>query len=56
MTSNGVDLGGVRQIWMWLAIACILLAGIAFGWNRTPLAQLLAAGFIACALLHAGAC
>ena len=53
MTSDGVDLGRVRQVGLWLAIACVLLAGIAFGWNPTPVAQCLAAVFIACALLHA---
>ena len=53
MTSDRADLGRVRQIGLWVAIGCILLAGIAFGWNPTPLAQLLAAIFIVCALLHA---
>jgi hypothetical protein len=50
MTSDRVDLG---RVGLWLAIGCILLAGIACGWNPTPAAQLLAAVFIACALLHA---
>jgi len=53
MTSDGVALGRVRQVGLWLAIGCVLLAGIAFGWNPTPVAQLLAAVFIGCALLHA---
>ena len=53
MTPDSVDLDRGRQIGLWLAIGCILLAGIAFGWNPTPVAQLLAAVFIACAVLHA---
>src|SRR5215510_12533447 len=38
---------------LWLAIAGILTAAIGFSWNPTPLAQALAAIFIACALVHA---
>lgn len=38
---------------MWLAIAAILATAIGFSWNPTPLAQALAAIFIACALVHA---
>jgi putative membrane protein len=53
MTSDSVDPGRYRQIGLWLAIGGILLAGIGFGWNPTPVAQGLAAVFIACALLHA---
>src|SRR5262245_30208359 len=37
----------------WLTIAGILTAAIGFSWNPTPLAQALAAIFIACALVHA---
>jgi len=42
------------EIALWLAIACVLVAGIGFSWNPTPFAQALAAIFIACALVHAG--
>jgi uncharacterized membrane protein len=43
-----------REIGLWLAVACILAAGIGFSWNPTPFAHVLAAVFIACALVHAG--
>jgi len=43
----------IREIALWLAIACILLAGIAFSWHPTPFAHALAAIFIACAFVHA---
>jgi uncharacterized membrane protein len=42
-----------RGLFLWLGLACILIAGIAFSWNPTPLAQALAALFIVCALAHA---
>ena len=42
-----------REIALWLAIACILLAGIGFSWRPTALAHALAAIFIACAIVHA---
>ncbi len=45
--------GATRETALWLAVACILAAGIGFSWNPTPFAQVLAAIFIACALLHA---
>jgi uncharacterized membrane protein len=56
MSSESAELGQSevkRQCALWLVIAGILLAGIGFCWNPTPLAQGLAAIFIACALLHA---
>lgn len=40
---------------LWAAIGLVLLAGVAFSWNPTPLAQALAGVFIACALVHASA-
>ena len=43
------------RILLWLAIAALLLAAIAFSWNPTPLAQALAGLFIVCALIHAAA-
>ena len=43
-----------REIALWLAIACFLVALIGFSWNPTPFAQALAALFIASALAHAG--
>lgn len=45
----------MRGIILWVAIACILAGAIGFAWNPTPAAQILAAIFIACALIHAGA-
>jgi uncharacterized membrane protein len=42
-----------RQAALWLVIACILFAGIGFSWSPTPFAQVLAAIFIASALVHA---
>jgi uncharacterized membrane protein len=42
-----------REAGLWLVIAGILVAGIAFSWDPTPFAQALAAVFIACALVHA---
>ncbi|MBV9460888.1 MAG: carotenoid biosynthesis protein [Bradyrhizobium sp.] len=44
-----------RPLVLWLVIAAIILPAIAFSWNPTPLAQALAAIFIACALVHASA-
>ena len=43
-----------REIALWLAIACILVAGVGFSWSPTPFAQALAVIFVACALVHAG--
>jgi uncharacterized membrane protein len=43
------------QIVLWLVIACIIVPAIALSWNPTPLAQALAALFIASALAHASA-
>jgi uncharacterized membrane protein len=42
-----------RETGLWLSIAAILAAAIGFSWNPTPLAEALAAIFIACALVHA---
>lgn len=47
-------LGSPRRAVLWLDIAGILAAAIGFSWDPTPLAQALAAIFIACALIHAG--
>lgn len=44
-----------RQLVLWLVIAAIIVPAIAFSWNPTPLAQALAAVFIASALIHASA-
>jgi len=46
-------LGMLQETALWLAIAGILAAAIGFSWNPTPLAQVLAAIFIGCALVHA---
>ena len=43
----------LQETALWLAIAGILAAAIGFSWNPTPLAQVLAAIFIGCALVHA---
>lgn len=43
----------LRESLLWLAIACFLVTAIAFAWNPTPFAQLLAAIFIASAFAHA---
>jgi uncharacterized membrane protein len=43
-----------REAVLWFAVARILAAAIGFSWNPTPFAQVLAAIFIACALVHAG--
>jgi uncharacterized membrane protein len=43
------------KLLLWLVIACIIIPAIAFSWNPTPLAQALAALFIASALTHASA-
>jgi hypothetical protein len=56
MSSASMETGHthqVRSLVPWLGLACILIAGIAFSWNPTPLAQALAALFIVCALAHA---
>jgi uncharacterized membrane protein len=53
MTPDRVDPGRSRQAGLWLAVGCILLAGTGFGWTPSPVAQGLAAVYIACALLHA---
>src|SRR5262249_34214517 len=58
MTTGKVKIGGrwrdsTGGIILWLAIACFLGAAIAFSWNPTPFAQVLAAIFIASALAHA---
>jgi putative membrane protein len=44
----------LRESLLWLAIAGFLVTAIAFAWNPTPFAQVLAAIFIACAFAHAG--
>src|SRR5262249_1814116 len=57
MTREGTKVGGhfyrlSREIALWLAIACVLAPAIGYSWNPTPLAQVLAAIFIGCALVH----
>jgi len=59
MTMENMKIDGrwshsMREVALWLAIACVLLAAIGFSWNPTPFAHALAAIFIACALVHAG--
>src|SRR6516225_4709795 len=59
MTTRNLDINSqssrsTREIALWLAIACILAAGVGYSWSPTPFAQALAAIFIACALVHAG--
>ena len=59
MTTRNLDINSqssrsTREIALWLAIACILVAGVGFSWSPTPFAQALAVIFIACALVHAG--
>jgi putative membrane protein len=46
-------LGARQETVLWLSIAGILAAAIGFSWNPTPVAQVLAVIFIACALGHA---
>jgi uncharacterized membrane protein len=46
----------MQEIVLWLATAGILAAGIGFSWSPTPFAQMLAAIFIGCALVHAALC
>jgi len=58
MSTEKVKIGGrwsdsTKGTILWLAIACFLGAAIAFSWNPTPFAQVLAAIFIASALAHA---
>ncbi len=43
-----------REVALWLAIVCFLVAAIGFSWNPTSFAHALAAIFIACAVVHAG--
>ena len=53
LTINSRSSRSVRQVAVWLAIACILAAGVSYSWSPTPFAQALAAIFVACALVHA---
>jgi uncharacterized membrane protein len=57
MTTESTNFGGcsyrlLRDAALWLAIACVLAAGIGYSWNATPFGQALATTFIGCALLH----
>ena len=45
----------MSRLALWCAIAALLIAGVAFSWNPTPLAQALAGLFIVAALIHASA-
>src|SRR5262249_19679163 len=54
MKIGGCWFHSAREVALWLAIACILVAAIGFSWNPTPFAHALAAIFIACAIVHAG--
>jgi uncharacterized membrane protein len=53
MGIDGHSPRSLREIALWLAVACILLAGIGFSWQPTPFAHALAAILIACAFVHA---
>jgi putative membrane protein len=53
MGIDGRSFRSTREIVLWLAIACILVAGIGLSWRPTPFAHGLAAIFIACAVVHA---
>ena len=53
MKIGGHSLRSTGEIAVWFAIAGILLAGIAFSWNPTPFAHVLAAIFVGCAFVHA---
>ncbi|TKV80174.1 carotenoid biosynthesis protein [Bradyrhizobium elkanii] len=50
---SGNGLWTWQKITLWASIASIVAAAIGFSWNPSPLAQALAAVFIACALIHA---
>jgi putative membrane protein len=54
MKIDGRWLHSARETALWLAIVCILVAAIRFSRNPTPFAHVLAAIFIACAIVHAG--
>jgi len=51
--TDGSSLGSKADAVIWPAIAVILAAGVGFSWNPTPMAQLLAALFVACGFVHA---
>jgi uncharacterized membrane protein len=42
-----------REAALWVAIACIVFAGIGFSWKPTPFAHALAVIFVVCAVVHA---
>lgn len=50
---GGSTFGSKIDVVTWPAVAIILAAGVAFSWNPTPTAQLLAALFVACGIVHA---
>src|SRR5262249_41608578 len=59
MTMENMKIDGrwshsMREVALWLVIACVLVAAIGFSWRPTLFAHALAAVFIACALVHAG--
>jgi len=51
--ADGYVFGSKLDAVIWPAVAVILAAGIGFSWNPTPMAQLLAALFVACGIVHA---
>jgi len=59
MTTENMKINGrwsqaAREVVLWLAIVCFLVAAIGFSWDPTPFAHALAAIFVACAIVHAG--
>jgi putative membrane protein len=57
MTTESTNFGGRscrpwREIVLWLTITFVLAVAIGYSWNPTPFAQVLAAIFIGCAILH----
>ncbi len=51
--TGGASFGSRADAVIWPAIVVILAAGIGFSWNPTPMAQLLAAVFVVCGIMHA---
>lgn len=51
--TDGSSFASKVDLAIWPAVAAILAAGVGFSWNPTPMAQLLAALFVACGIVHA---